>query len=73
MKSKDKPPAYPQVEFLQDIQYFNIKCRYCGVQIDSDIWNDLTKKDVDAIRAGAYRKWSCKCTNVVKIVLEHGG
>lgn len=70
---KIRPPAYPQVEFLQDVQESMISCRHCGDQIDGDIWDALTKKDVDAIRKGDFRKWTHpKCGNIIKIVLQYG-
>lgn len=66
-----KPPAYPQVEFIQDIQSIEVYCRYCGTRIDDKIWDDLTKKDVESIRSGKPMKWACNCNNIVKMILEN--
>lgn len=67
-KPKGRPPAYPQVEFLDDLD--NVICRHCGLPIGDII--ELEMSDISRIKSGLYANWMCLCQNVFKIVRRNG-
>lgn len=63
---RQRPPAYPQVEHLHELD--DAVCRHCNKPIGDDI--ELELKDIKALKAGIifYLNWFCTCGNKFKII-----
>lgn len=65
---RSRPPAYPQVEFLHELD--EAVCRHCQRELGDDI--DLELHEIQIIKVGGYANWACKCGNKLKIVRQNG-
>lgn len=67
-KPKGRPPAYPQVEFLDALD--DAICRHCHKELGDEI--ELTMGEILNIKGGLYGNWFCSCGNKLKIVRRNG-
>lgn len=59
---KIRPPAYPQVEYVDEAIEYITKCRFCGKK------NDIPAKVTDQVKPDHSVKSKCECGNVFKII-----
>lgn len=64
----NRPPAYPQVEFLDELD--DAVCRHCKLELGDII--ELTIVEINLVKNGNYANWFCSCGNKLKIVRKNG-
>lgn len=62
MKKQIRPPAYPQVEYVDEVIEYIIKCRFCGLK------NDIPQSVTDKVTITHPMKTRCTCGNIFKII-----
>lgn len=64
----ERPPAYPQVVTIQELERTVVHCRFCHKTIDDWIFDNITAEEVRAIKPGYPFKVAHMCGNIIKII-----